>query len=155
MSTSVSEGVWPDGTTWQYESCASDATLPYPQAVFGLHFTDTAVLLTKNQRGWDIPGGHIEPGETPAAALRRELLEECGFTIASYTLCGLLSLSPGTGPLPHDYIVYGYVLTGSPTLLPLTANECTDAGYIKLASSRFTQVAKKELVETVRTTIHT
>ena len=31
---------------------------------------------------WDLPGGHVEPGEIPSAALVRELKEELGITIA-------------------------------------------------------------------------
>ena len=31
---------------------------------------------------WDLPGGHMEPGELPGAALARELREELGIDIA-------------------------------------------------------------------------
>jgi 8-oxo-dGTP pyrophosphatase MutT (NUDIX family) len=34
--------------------------------------------VVKNKRGWDIPGGHVEPGETPIRAFERELAEETG-----------------------------------------------------------------------------
>jgi 8-oxo-dGTP pyrophosphatase MutT (NUDIX family) len=32
---------------------------------------------------WDIPGGHVEPGEEPLEALARELHEETGWRLAS------------------------------------------------------------------------
>lgn len=42
-------------------------------------FKGEEVLLAQvYSRGWDIPGGHREPAETPEETIGRELFEECG-----------------------------------------------------------------------------
>ncbi len=66
---------------------------PMARCVAGVLISDGRVLLTK--RGphlrlypdiWDLPGGHIEDGESPEDALRRELLEELDVEIRSFRL---------------------------------------------------------------------
>ncbi len=56
-------------------------------SAFGLVFDSDCLLMTKLvARGWDIPGGHIEDGETPEQAVRRELFEETAVIAQSLTL---------------------------------------------------------------------
>lgn len=43
---------------------------------------------------WDVPGGHIEPGEAPLDALARELREELGIRIDSTSAMSVLRSSP-------------------------------------------------------------
>lgn len=47
----------------------------------GLLIRDGKVLLQRKRtdRFWALPGGRVEPGETPEEALRREFLEELGW----------------------------------------------------------------------------
>ena len=36
------------------------------------------LLVRHPERGWEFPGGRVEPGESPEEAMHRELLEETG-----------------------------------------------------------------------------
>ena len=53
-----------------------------PRVAAGVLFRDARgrVLLVKPtyKDGWDIPGGYVEPGESPKQAAHREVLEELG-----------------------------------------------------------------------------
>lgn len=53
-------------------------------------------------RGWDIVGGHLEPGESPEEAARREAYEEAGARLRELHLLGYQHLRL-LGPRPASY----------------------------------------------------
>ena len=72
-------------------------------------YRDGEILLQNRVKpdwpGWTFPGGHVEPGESFVQAVKREVLEETGLTIASPRLCGIKQWQRDTG---ERYIVLLY-----------------------------------------------
>lgn len=60
---------------------------------------------------WSIPGGRVEPGETDAEALTREMLEETSLVVAVGRLLGRVR-RPGLGGAVIDIRDYAATVTG-------------------------------------------
>ena len=64
-------------------------------AVFLIGFVGDKIVAARNERGQDIPGGHLEEGEEPIDGLRREAEEEAGVSFVDAIPYATLSL-------PHE-----------------------------------------------------
>jgi len=90
--------------------------LAYVTSVRSVVFHDATALVLRDRDGLHIlPGGRREPGETIEETLRREVLEETGWTLRAPTLRGFLhfhhlSPRPPGHPYPHpDFVQVVYM----------------------------------------------
>ncbi|WP_328357577.1 (deoxy)nucleoside triphosphate pyrophosphohydrolase [Streptomyces sp. NBC_00445] len=94
-----------------------------PIVVVGAALLDTGRLLAARRSAppelagrWELPGGKVEPGETPEAALVRELREELGVETET------ADRVPGQWPLKPPYVLQVWtarLLPDSPDPKPL------------------------------------
>jgi len=78
---------------------------------------------------WSIPGGRIEPGETDAEALVREMLEETSLTVEPGRLLGRVQ-RPGLAGTVIDIRDYAATVVGG-TLLP--GDDAADVRWVAAA----------------------
>lgn len=105
-------------------------------SAFILAFQGEEILLTRlRSRGLDIPGGHIEDGETPEEAAIRELYEETGAQVKEIELLGyeeieLLGDRPEgyRYPYPNSYMVF--YCSAIDKIDIFTGNEETEGGEL-------------------------
>lgn len=129
---------------------AAPADCPMPQTSVTVFLTDgtqlAAVFVRK--RGWDIPGGHIEVGETTLEAAVREVWEEAGVRIGEHELellgwTHLEVLAPKPEayayPYPHTYQPVYLCRVAEERLLDLTpqaTEEISKAALLPLATAQ-------------------
>ena len=81
--------------------------------VFALTAQQEAILVRLYRHGvgqviWEIPGGVIDPGETPLEAARRELMEETGYGGGEFVAMPLISPNPDN----HTNRMHIFLATG-------------------------------------------
>jgi 8-oxo-dGTP pyrophosphatase MutT (NUDIX family)/GNAT superfamily N-acetyltransferase len=89
---------------------ASDGTANlvklFATSIKGVLFEGSRVVLLENERRvWELPGGRLDPGEDPAACLRRECAEELGADVVVDAIvdCWIYAVAP-----PREVLIVTY-----------------------------------------------
>ncbi len=111
--------------------------------VRGAVFRDDAILLVQEREGeaWSLPGGWVDVGESPSAAVAREVVEESGFTAKPVRLLGLYDRDRRAFP-PHLWHIWKVFF-----LCELEGAERRPLGYETLDARFF---GRDELPEALR-----
>ena len=92
--------------------------------LFRRHPDGWAICLIAHQRlgRWVIPGGHVEDGESPCDAARREVAEETGLSVRSLTWWRAVTMDAWPDShhgAPHVHIDQQFIaLAGPPVAVP-------------------------------------
>lgn len=87
MKPTFPKFMWGQNTEVQFEPFAEmPEGIPVTSCMVITVYDKTHVVISRPERGWGLPGGHVEKDETPQEAAIRELYEEASVGIDPKTL---------------------------------------------------------------------
>ncbi|ONH21823.1 hypothetical protein BL253_37730 [Pseudofrankia asymbiotica] len=93
-----------------FHRAADDAGVrdaPLTVSLVALWHDDCMLLVFNRQRAcWELPGGMIDPGETPRQAAIRELHEETGYQVDDLAFAGFARFTLGPEQRPEYAAIY-------------------------------------------------
>lgn len=114
---------------------------------------DRLVLARHVDRGWTIPGGHVEAGESVIDAMRREALEEAGVSVGTPTLFAVERIERLSGPRLSDrytepaFQVFFIAPVVGDLTAPSAVEECTESRLFTPSEARVAPGWCQELPE--------
>jgi 8-oxo-dGTP pyrophosphatase MutT (NUDIX family) len=105
-----------------------------PRVSAGALFVDDGQVLLVHKtygNGWDIPGGYVDIGESPAAACRRELLEEIGLDRPARQLL-VVDWAPSDGEGDKILYVFGCGQLGDTNQIELRDGELDQWKWVSI-----------------------
>ena len=112
--------------------------------VLALTRDNEAVLIRQYRHGiqevlWEIPGGVVEDGEPPLDGVKRELLEETGYTASEFIQVGALYPNPAL----QTNTLYCYLALNAEKVTGQSLDDGEDIEVILIPMEELTQMLKR------------
>jgi 8-oxo-dGTP pyrophosphatase MutT (NUDIX family) len=138
------EGSWDENISWRFYLSNELPLRRLCTAVVCLAILDDTipekVVLGRSERGWEMLGGHVDPGETVEYALEREAIEEGGFHPTDYRPFGYYEVTAKLpmaddhhgGTYPQVAYIPHFVSTTSQPLVEAKGEEILESGVFSV-----------------------
>lgn len=117
----------------------------YPDwaSAFALTKDNKVVMINQYRHGiekitTEVPGGVVDEGEEPAAAIQRELLEETGYQFESIEFLGRVCANPSTG----DNYMHMFLAKGGEKVAEQNLDDSEDVAVVIYSMDEVKQLLK-------------